>query len=143
MTQMGKEPILIIDKPKFTVKLHEDVLEVDLNEGAKKELEDVVEAHPALRKSLGVLLQTVIPSDVELSGIESVEVDDKGQLKMVVPRHRDIIIPLEFDESKRLAEQLNELIPLAKTRKAVRKRRLPLHLWWPDYYSYVVVSGHP
>jgi hypothetical protein len=103
----------------------------------------VIEAHPALRKTMGVVLQTVIPSDVELCAIERVEVDDKGQLKIVVPRHGDLLIPLELDESKRLAEKLNELAPFAKTKKTVRKRRLPLHLWWADYYSYVMASGHP
>jgi len=138
---MVNEPVLIIDKPKFVVKLHEDVIEVDLKEGAKKEFEDVIEAHPALRKTLGVLFQTVIPSDIALSSIESVEVDDKGQLKIIVPRHKDIIIPLELDESQKLSEKLNELIPLAKTKKTTRKRRLSLHLWWPDFYSYVAASG--
>jgi len=138
---MVNEPVLIIDKPKFIVKLHEDVIEVDLKEGAKKEFEDVIEANPALRKTLGFLFQTVIPSDIALSSIESVEVDDKGQLKIIVPRHKDIIIPLEFDESQKLSEKLNELIPLAKTKKATRKRRLSLHLWWPHFYSYVAASG--
>ena len=141
MTLMAKEPVLTIDKPKFVVKLHENTLEVDLKEGARKEFEDVIEANPVLRKSLGFLFQTVIPSDVALNSIKSVEVDDKGQLKIVVPRHRDIVIPLEFEESRKLAEKLNELIPLAKTRKATRKRRLSLHLWWPDFYSYVAASG--
>ncbi len=138
---MVKEPVLTIDKPKFVVKLHEDTLEVDLKEGARKEFEDVIEANPVLRKSLGFLFQTVIPSDVALNSIKSVEVDDRGQLKIVVPRHRDIVIPLEFEESRKLAEKLNELIPLAKTRKATRKRRFSLHLWWPDFYSYVAASG--
>jgi len=138
---MAKEPILIIDKPKFVVKLHEDLLEVDLKEGAKKELEDVVEANPALRKTLGYALQTVIPSDVELSEIESAKVDERGQLKIVIQRHVDLVIPLDPDESKKLAEKLNELIPLAKTKKKARKKRFPLHLWWPDYYSHMVASG--
>ena len=115
---------MTIDKPHFVVKLHEDVLEVDLKEGAKKELEDVVEARPILRESLGILFQTIIPLDVALSAIESAEVDDKGRLKVVIPLRRDIIIPLEFDESTRLAEKMNELIPLAKLKEAERERRL-------------------
>jgi hypothetical protein len=138
---MVKEPILIIDKPKFVVKLHEDMLEVDLKEGAKKELEDVIEAHPSLRKTLGYALQTVIPSDVELCEIDFVKVDDKGQLKIVILQHKDILLPLEPDESKRLAEKLDELVPFAKTKKKAKRRRLALHLWWPDYYRHVVVSG--
>jgi hypothetical protein len=139
---MVKEPILVIDKPRFIVRLHEDLLEVDLKKGARKELEDVIEGHAALRKSLGFLLQTVIPSDVALSEMDFVEVDETGQLKIVVPLHRDIVLPLSLDESRLLSEKLNELIPLAKTRKAARRRRLPLHMWWPDYYAQVFVSGH-
>jgi len=121
---MVKNPILTIDKPHFIVKLSEDVLEVDLKEGAKKELEDVAEAHPILRESLGVLFQTIIPLDVALSAIESAEVDDEGRLKVVIPLRRDIVIPLERDESTKLAEKLNELIPVAKLKEAEKSKRL-------------------
>jgi hypothetical protein len=34
--QVANEPVLVIDKPKFIVRLHEDVLEVDLKEGAPR-----------------------------------------------------------------------------------------------------------
>lgn len=138
---MQREPLLTIDKPKFVVKLHEDVLEVDLKEGARKEFEDVIEANSALRKSLGFLFQTAIPSDIDLSDIESAKVEDNGQLKIVVPRHRDVVLPLEFGESWELAEKLHELIPLAKTRKAAKKRKLSLHLWWPDFYAHIIVGS--
>ena len=121
---MGEKLVLKIDKPHFVVKLHEDTLEVDLKEGVKKELEDLVEAHPILRESLGILFQTMVPLDVALENVESVEVDDKGALKMVIPLRRDIIIPLGTGESKRLAEKLRELIPLAKLRAAERMKAL-------------------
>lgn len=121
---MVKTPVLKIDKPHFVVKLHQNLLEVDLKEGVKKELEDVVEAYPILRESLGVLFQTIIPLDVALHEIESTEVDDKGRLKIVTSLRKDIIIPLEVDESKRLDEKLNELIPLAKLEEAERMRTL-------------------
>lgn len=121
---MVKKLVLKIDRPHFVVRLHEDVLEVDLKEGAKKALEDVLEAHPALRESLGVLFQTVIPLDVALSDIDSAEVDDEGRVKIVIPLRRDIVIPLEFDESRKLTEKLNELIPLAKLKDANRRRKL-------------------
>ncbi len=116
--QVPKKPVLEIEKPHFTVKLHEDTLEVDLKEGAKKELEDVVEAHSMLRGSLGVLFQTIIPLDVALHEIERAEVDKKGRLKIAIPLRRDIVIPTEPDESKRLVEKLNELIPQAKLKEA-------------------------
>jgi hypothetical protein len=121
---MERKPILTIDKPHFIVKLHEDVLEVDLKEGAKRELESAVEARPILRESLGILFQTIIPLDVALSNIESVKVDNKGRLKVTIPLRRDIIIPLEFDESTRLAEKMNELIPIAKLKDLEHEKRL-------------------
>jgi len=137
---MEKDPILVIEKPDFVVKLHKDLIEVDLKEGGKEKLEDAIEKDPLLRKTLGFILQTTIPSDVELCDIKSCEVDDKGQLKLVIPRHVDIVLPLGMDDANRLAYELRDLIPLAKTRKKAYRKRLPLHTWWPYY---IVVSGSP
>ena len=109
--------IMVIDKPHFTVKLHQSLLEVDLKEGAKKELEDIVEANPILRGSLGVLFQNIIPLDVPLKDIESVEQNDKGQVKITIPHRKDITIPLEPNESKKLISKLNELIPIEKQKE--------------------------
>ncbi len=110
-------PIMEINKPYYVVRLDEDVLEVDLKDGVKKELEDAVEKHPILKESLGLLLQTVVPLDVSLYEIKSVKVDRKG-LKIIIPLRRDITIPLETNESQRLADKLNELIPVAKLEHA-------------------------
>jgi hypothetical protein len=112
--------VMVIDKPHFKVKVHRNLLEVDLKEGVKKKLEDVVEANPILKGSLGVLFQTVIPLDVPLKDIESVTEDEKGQVKIVVPHRKDITIPLEPDESKKLISKLNELIPIEKQREIER-----------------------
>ena len=108
--------VLTIDKPQFVVKLHKNLLEVDLKEGAMKELEDVLEAKPILRESLGFLFQTVIPLDIPLKDIDSVSADEKGQVKIVIPSRRDIHIPLDTKEAKRLVNKLNELIPVEKQR---------------------------
>jgi hypothetical protein len=121
---MVRKPILTVDKPHFIVKLYEDLLEVDLKEGARKELEDVAEAYPVLRESLGVLFQTIIPLDVALCDVDCAEVDTKGRLKVVVPLRRDIVIPLEPSESEKLAEKLNELIPIAKLKDAEKTGKL-------------------
>ena len=131
----------MISHTLLLARAHEDIVEVDLKEGVKKKLEDVIEAHPALRKTLGFALQTVIPSDVELCDIDAVRVDDKGNLRPVISRHVDIILPLEVDEARKLEEKLNELIPLSKTKKRAKRKRLPLHSWWPHYYSYVISAG--
>jgi len=137
---MWKDPILVIDKPDFVVRLHKDLIEVDLKEGGKAKLEDAIEKDPLLRKTLGFVLQSTIPSDVELCDIKSCEVDNKGQLKLVIPRHVDIVLPLGVDDANRLAWELRDLIPLAKTRKRAYRKRVPLHTWWPYY---VVVSESP
>ena len=130
---MEKDPILVIDKLDFVVRLHEDWIDVDLKEGGKAKLEHAIEKDPLLRKTLGVVLQSIIPSDVELCDIESVQVNGKGQLKLVIPRHVDIVLPLGIDDANRLACELKDLIPLAKTKKKAYRKRLPLHTWWPIY----------
>jgi len=134
---MEKDPILVIEKPDFVVKLHKEWIDVDLKEGGKAKLEHVIEKNPLLRKTLGFVLQTTFPSDVELCDIKSVEVDGKGQLKLVMPRHVDIVMPLGIDDANRLACELKDLIPLARTRNKAYGKRVPLHTWW---HYYVVVS---
>lgn len=114
-----KDLVMVIDKPQFTVKLHQSLLELDLKEGVKKELEEVVEANPLLRGSLGYLFQNVIPLDVLLKDIESVN-QDEGEVKISIPRRRDITIPLDPVESKELVAKLRELIPIEKQREKER-----------------------
>lgn len=116
------EVVMVIDKAHFIVKLHTSVLEVDLKEGVRKKLEDAMESHPHLRESIGLLFQTMVPLDVPLKDIEAAIVDKKGRTKIVIRRRRDITIPLEPDESKRLVEKLNELIPIEKARAAQELR---------------------
>lgn len=130
---MEKDPILVFDKPDFVVRLHKEWIDVDLKEGGKAKLERVIEKDPLLRKTIGFVLQSIIPSDVELCEIDSVEVDSKGQLKLVIPRHVDIVLPLEVDEANKLACELKDLIPLAKTKKKADRKRIPLHMWWSIY----------
>jgi len=116
------EMVMVIDKEHFIVKLHTSLLEVDLKGGARKKLEDAIESHPRLRESIGLLFQTIVPLDVPLKDIEAAVVDKKGYTKIVIPRRRDLTIPLEPDESKRLVEKLNELIPVEKARAAQELR---------------------
>jgi hypothetical protein len=112
----AEDIVMVIDKPHFVVKLHTTLLEVDLKEGIRKELEDVIEAKPILRDSLGLLFQTVIPLDVHLRDIQSVNVDEKGNVKIIISHRKDLHIPLKPNESKRLVEKMNELIPIEKER---------------------------
>jgi len=112
----AEDVVMVIDKPHFQVKLHETLLEVDLKKGIRKELEDVLEAKPIIRESLGFLFQTIVPLDVPLKDVESVNVDKKGQVKIATPLRKDIVIPLKPNEAKRLVEKMNELISREKER---------------------------
>ena len=111
-----EDVVMTIEKPHFTVKLHKTLLQVHLKTGIKKELEDFLESKATLRESLGFLFQTIIPLDVRLKDIESVNVDKKGQVKIAIPLRKDIVIPLELNESKRLVKKMNELIAIEKER---------------------------
>ena len=111
---------MVIDKPLFKIRLHQNLLEVDLKEGAKKKLEDFVEANPMLRGSLGFLFQNVVPLDVALKDIDSVAQDEKGRIKIAIPHRKDISIPLELNESKKFISKLKELV-LAEKKKEIER----------------------
>jgi hypothetical protein len=115
---VDRDPVMTIDKPHFTVKVYTDLLKVDLKEGIKRELEAFAESRPALRESVGLLFQTIIPLDVRLRDISSVGLDKKGKVKVAIPSRRDITIPVEGDEAQGLIKKLNELIPPEKERMA-------------------------
>jgi hypothetical protein len=108
--------VMTIDKLHFTVKLRATQLEVDIKEGARQELEKLLEAKPAFRDSVGLLFQTVVALDVRLRDIRSIGLDEKGRVKIDIPRRKDLTIPLDQEESKRLIDKLNELIPPEKER---------------------------
>jgi hypothetical protein len=135
-----KDPILVIEKPDFVVKLHKEWIDIDLKDTGKAKLEAAIEKNPLLRKTFGFVLQSTVPSDVELCDVKSVEVDEKGQLKLLIPRHVDIVLPLGIEDATRLAGELKDLIPLAKTRKKAEKKRILLHSWWPYY---ILVNKSP
>src|SRR5690242_20993523 len=104
----------MLDTPHFQVKLHSDLLKVDLKDGTRHEIEKLAEARPALRDTLGWMFQTIIPLDVKLEEIEKVDRDSSGRVNIKIPNRRDIHIPLDPTESIRLVDKLNELIPVEK-----------------------------
>jgi len=116
----AEDLVMVIDKAHFVVKLHSNLLEVDLKEGVRKHIEDFVEANPALRETLGTLFQFAIPLDVPLKDIQSVKLDDKGRVKVIIPHRRDLTIPLEREDAQKLIDKLNELIPIEKEREVER-----------------------
>jgi len=111
----------MLDKPHFQVKLHSDLLKVDLKEGARAEIEKLAEARPALRDTIGWVFQTIIPLDVHLWEIEKVTVEPSGKVNIRIPHRRDIHIPLEPLEAERLVDKMNELIPVEKERRVERQ----------------------
>ncbi len=116
---MSSSPIVYtIDKPHFVVKLHEELLEVDLKEGVRKEFEDVAEARPFLRETLGMLYQFAGPLDVPLKDIQKVLKENDGKVKVIIPSRRDLHIPLTPSEAETLTRKLEELIPIARKRAA-------------------------
>jgi hypothetical protein len=112
-----KTPLLIIDRPNFEVKLYKDVIEVDLKTGVIKDFENLIESNPVTSKAHRLVSCPIFPSDVDLCEIDSVEVNEQGQVKLVLPWERDITIPLEPEEAYKLSKKLNELILLAKIKK--------------------------
>ncbi len=117
-----KPAVFMLDKPHFQVKLHSDLLKVDLKDGALRELEKLAEARPALRDTLGWMFQTIIPLDVHLWEIEKVTVEPSGNVNIRIPHRKDIHIPLEPPEAERLVEKMNALIPIEKERRVERQR---------------------
>ncbi len=117
-----KLPVLTIDKPHFQVELHPDILKVDLKEGARREIQRLAESSPTLHDTLGWMFQTIIPLDVKLEHIEKVDCEASGKVNIKVPHRRDIHIPLDPQESLRLVDKLNELIPIEKEKALERKR---------------------
>lgn len=124
--QKGKveDIVMTIEKPHFKIRLHKSLLEVDLKEGIRHELERALESSQIIRENLGFLFQTIMPLDVQLKDIESVNVDEKGKLKIVTPLRRDLVVPLKPSEAKELAYKLNILIPIEK-QKELAFRMLP------------------
>jgi len=121
-----KPVIMLLDRPHFQVKLHQDSLEVNLKEGIKRDIEKLAESRPILQETLGWVFQTIIPLNVRLWEIERVEVEESGKVNLVIPHRRDLHIPLEPADDKRLAEKLNQMIPIEKAKELERVKAYDL-----------------
>lgn len=118
---MSEEPVVMeIDKAHFTVKLYENVLKVDLKGTAKNEIEEALENKSVLRKTLGNVLGLFVPLHIRLSDIHSAKMDEARKVKLDLHHRKDTTIPLEPEESEKLVDKLNELIPKAKERELMR-----------------------
>jgi hypothetical protein len=111
---------LRIRKPHFTITVYDSMLKVDLKGSLKNDIEEAFENTPLLAETIGSILEIFVPLHVHLSDIDSVSADKKGKVSIKLPRHRDLAIPLEPKEAKRLVDKLNELIPRAKEKELKR-----------------------
>lgn len=112
--------ILRIDKPHFTVRVYENMLKIDLKGSLKNDIEEAFENTPILEQTIGSILEMFVPLHVHLSEVDSVSMDEKGKVLITLPRHRDVVIPLEPGDAKGLVDKLNELIPEAKEKELTR-----------------------
>ena len=86
------------------------MLKIDLKGSFKNEIEEALENKPILRETVGSILGIFVPLHIRLSDIDSVHMDKTGKVKVSLPLHRNIVIPLE---RALLVDNLNELIPNA------------------------------
>jgi hypothetical protein len=114
------EATLEIDGPYFTVRLYENLLRLDLRGSTKNEIVEALENKPILRQTIGNILDLFAPLHIHVSDIDSVNMVGTGKVKLVLPRHRDVTIPLRASEAKKLVDALNPLISREKERKSER-----------------------
>jgi len=112
--------ILEIDKPHFTIRLYKNMLKIDLKGTLKNEIEEALENKPSLRETLGHILGIFAPLHIRLCDIDKVKMEKTGNVKIILPHHRDVVIPLETRYAKKLVDKLNELIPEEKEKELER-----------------------
>jgi hypothetical protein len=116
-----------IDKKNFSVMLYENILKVEPKKSILHKLEEALENKPVLKDTLGEILHIFAPLHIRLSQIAKASVDKNGNVRLAIPQHRDVTIPLAPNESKKLVDKLNELIPKEKEKELERslsERRL-------------------
>jgi hypothetical protein len=119
--------VMKIDKKNFSVMLYESLLKVEPNKSIVHKLEEALENKPVLKDTLNEILHVFAPFHVRLSQISKVTADKKGNVTLAIPQHRSVTIPLSLEESKKLVDKLNQLIPSEKEKaleRYVSRRRL-------------------
>jgi len=119
--------VMKIDKTNFSVMLYESLLKVEPNKSIVHKLEEALENKPVLKDTLNEILHVFAPFHVRLSQISKASADKKGNVTLAIPQHRSVTIPLSPEESKKLVDKLNQLIPKEKDKALedyLNKRRL-------------------
>ena len=131
-----------VKDPHITVRLYENLLKIDLRGSFKNEIEEALENKPILKDTLGKILGMFVPLHLRLSDIESVRMDETGKVKVKLPLHRNIVIPLERSDAEKLVQKLNQLIAITKKKnleRIVRARHLKRRSKKTGVSSYVTV----
>jgi len=117
--------VLEVDKPHFTITLYENLLKIDLKGSFKNEIEEALENKPILKETIGSVLGMFVPLHIRLNSIDSVHMDETGKIKVKIPFHRNIVIPLERKDGERLVDMMRHLITKAKKqeRERIMRRR--------------------
>ena len=77
-----------------------------------------LENKPVLKETIGKVLGIFVPLHIRVSDIDSVHLNETGKIKVSLPHHRNIVIPLERKEdAEKLMENLNQLISRVETEK--------------------------
>ena len=110
--------VIEVDDPHFTIKLTDSLLIIGLKGSFKNDLEEAIENKPVLKETIGKVLGIFVPLHIRVSDIDSVHLDKNGKIKVSLPHHRDIVIPLEHKEdAEKLFENLNQLLSKVEAEK--------------------------
>jgi hypothetical protein len=95
-------PILEIDGEYFTVRLYENLLRIDVQGSTKNEIVEALENKPILRQTIGSILDIFAPLHIHLSDIDSVQIDNKGRVKLVLRVIETLLFHLQQAKQKSL-----------------------------------------
>jgi hypothetical protein len=109
--------VLEIDEPYFIVKLYKNLLKIEVKGNVKNEIEEALENKPVLKETIGHILNVFVPLHIPLRNIDSVRIENKGKVRIHLPRHRDIVIPVGPKNAVKLEEELHKLVEKEKARE--------------------------
>lgn len=109
--------VLKVENPHFAIRLYENLLRIDLKGSFKNEIEEALENKPILKETIGGLLSIFVPLHIRVSDIDSVHMDETGKVKIDLPHHRHIVIPLKKKHAEKFVDKLNQLIQKARNRE--------------------------
>ena len=105
------DKILKIENPHFTVRLYSNMVKVDLKGSFKNEIEEAVENKPVLKQTIGKALGLFVPLHIKIKDIDLAEMKENGEVKLKIPKHRDVTIPFESKEdAEKFFDELNKNI---------------------------------